>query len=262
MAWTRRPLSKGPKIYFHADSVAKRIFDFTIALLGLLVLWPLLLIAMLAVWLQDFANPFYVAPRARRKNQSFNMLKLRSMVCDADRRGGASTSSNDNRITWIGRIIRKTKFDEVPQLWNVLVGDMSLVGPRPQVMRDVAFYTEEEYHLFDVRPGITDFASIVFSDEGDILKGSANPDLKYNQLIRPWKSRLGLLYVRHNYFWIDLQLILLTLVAIFSKPRALSGVRSLLRHLGAPNDLIRVAERREPLIPHPPPGAYTVETRW
>src|SRR5207247_4709716 len=103
-------------------------------------------------------------------------------------------------------LIRRYKLDELAQLWNVLKGDMSLVGPRPQVQRDVNLYTEEEYHLFDVKPGITDFSSIVFSDEGDILKGSSNPDLRYNQLIRPWKSRLGLFYARHHNFWIDLKL--------------------------------------------------------
>ncbi len=94
---------------------------------------------MLFSWLQDFCSPFYIAPHARRRGVIFNMVKLRSMVKNADKKGGASTA-----ITWVGRLIRETKFDEVPQLWNVLVGDMSLVGPRPQVMRDVALYTEEE----------------------------------------------------------------------------------------------------------------------
>jgi lipopolysaccharide/colanic/teichoic acid biosynthesis glycosyltransferase len=98
---------------------------------------------VLLIWLQDFASPFYIAPRARRRDQTFNMIKLRSMVKNADKKGGASTAANDHRITWVGKLIRKTKFDEVPQLWNVLRGDMSLVGPRPQVMRDVGFYTED-----------------------------------------------------------------------------------------------------------------------
>jgi lipopolysaccharide/colanic/teichoic acid biosynthesis glycosyltransferase len=189
------------------------------------------------------------------------MVKLRSMVRNADKKGGASTAANDRRITWVGRLIRKTKFDEVPQLWNVLVGDMSLVGPRPQVMRDVAFYTEEEYHLFDARPGITDFSSIVFSDEGDILKGSENPDLKYNQVIRPWKSRLGLFYAKHQGVGVDGHLIILTVVAIISRRRALRGVQGLLRRLGATEELIAVAGRTQPLVPFPPPGADAVETR-
>jgi lipopolysaccharide/colanic/teichoic acid biosynthesis glycosyltransferase len=226
------------------------------------VLWPFLLIFMLLIWLQDFCSPFYIAPRARRRNETFNMVKLRSMVKNADKKGGASTAANDRRITWVGRLIRKTKFDEVPQLWNVLVGDMSLVGPRPQVMRDVALYTEQEYKLFTVRPGITDFASIVFSDEGDILKGSDNPDLKYNQVIRPWKSRLGIFYTEHSSVLVDLQIIALTMGTLISKRRAISGVQAALRRLGASEELIKIAERSEPLLPHPPPGSTEVETRW
>jgi len=190
------------------------------------------------------------------------MVKLRSMVKNADRKGGASTAGDDRRITWVGRLIRKTKFDEVPQLVNVLVGDMSLVGPRPQVVRDLAFYTEEEFHLFDARPGITDFSSIVFSDEGDILEGSENPDLRYNQVIRPWKSRLGLFYARHQGIWIDLQLIFLTVLAIVSRSHALRGVQALLRKREASEELITVAGRTRPLIPFPPPGADIVETRY
>lgn len=240
----------------------KRTFDILAALFGLLLLLPFLLTAMLLIWLQDFASPFYIAPRARRRNETFNMVKLRSMIRNADKKGGASTAANDNRITWVGKLIRKTKFDEVPQLWNVLTGDMSLVGPRPQVMRDVGFYTNEEHHLFDVRPGITDFASIVFSDEGDILKGSENPDLKYNQVIRPWKSRLGIFYAKHSSLWLDIQLVWLTVMAILSRPHALSGVQVLLRRLGAPDELVKIAGRQVPLLPLPPPGSDVVEARW
>jgi lipopolysaccharide/colanic/teichoic acid biosynthesis glycosyltransferase len=241
----------------------KRLFDIVVSACGLLVLWPFLLLFLLLIWLQDFCNPFYIAPRARSRGRTFNMIKLRSMVKNADKQGGASTAASDRRITWVGKLIRKTKFDEVPQLWNVLKGDMSLVGPRPQVMRDVSnFYTEEEYHLFDARPGITDFASLVFADEGDILKGSPNPDLKYNQIIRPWKSRLGLFYTLHQSVWVDLQLILLTVLSATSRPRALGGAQRLLRKLGADQQLIEIAERSRPLQPFPPPGASEVETRF
>jgi lipopolysaccharide/colanic/teichoic acid biosynthesis glycosyltransferase len=241
--------------------MAKRLFDIVASFCGLLVLWPFLLLFMLLVWLQDFCSPFYIAPRARRRGKTFNMVKLRSMVKNADKVGGASTATNDRRITWVGKLIRKTKFDEVPQLWNVLKGDMSLVGPRPQVMRDVALYTEVEYHLFDARPGITDFASIVFADEGEILKGSDNPDLKYNQVIRPWKSRLGLFYTQHQKVWVDLQLIVLTVTNAVSRRRSLQGVQALLTRLGASPELLAVASRSQPLAPYPPPGADAVETR-
>jgi len=241
----------------------KRAFDIVISLTGLVVLSPFLLLFGLLIWLEDFCSPLYVAPRARSVDRTFNMIKLRSMVKNADTKGGASTAANDRRITWIGRLIRTTKFDEVTQLWNVLMGDMSLVGPRPQVMRDVtALYTTEEYHLFDARPGITDFASIVFSDEGEILRGSDNPDLKYNQVIRPWKSRLGLFYTKHQGVWVDLQVIVLTILAIISRPRALRCVQRVLGRLGADDALIKVAGRESPLTACPPPGATQVETRW
>jgi lipopolysaccharide/colanic/teichoic acid biosynthesis glycosyltransferase len=241
--------------------MAKRLFDIVVSFFGLLFLSPFLVVSMLLIWLQDYCSPFYIAPRARARRRTFNMVKLRSMVKNADKLGGASTAANDRRITWVGKLIRKTKFDEVPQLWNVLVGDMSLVGPRPQVMRDVALYTEEEFYLFDARPGITDFASIVFSDEGDILRGSENPDLRYNQVIRPWKSRLGILYTQKQSVWVDLQLILLTSLTIVSRERALRGVQRLLQKLDADEQLIEIAGRKGPLPPTPPPGAITVETR-
>jgi lipopolysaccharide/colanic/teichoic acid biosynthesis glycosyltransferase len=241
----------------------KRLFDITLSACGLIVLWPILLFVVLLIWLQDFCNPFYIAPRARSRGRTFNMVKLRSMVKNADKLGGASTAASDRRITWVGRVIRKTKFDEVPQLWNVLIGEMSLVGPRPQVMRDVTnFYTAEEYHLFDARPGITDFASLVFADEGELLKGCENPDLKYNQIVRPWKSRLGLFYTRHQSVYVDTQLIILTLVSAFSRSVALAGVQNLLRNLGADTALVDIAGRSQPLLPIPPPGASDVESRY
>jgi len=140
-------------------------------------------------------------------------------------------------------------------LWNVLKGDMSLVGPRPNVERETASYTVVERRLLTVRPGITDFASIVFADEGEILAGRADPDLAYNQLIRPWKSRLGLFYVDHASMLLDLRLIWLTALAVVSRPRALKAVARLLERLGADEELVRIARRLEPLVPYPPPGA-------
>ena len=241
----------------------KRCFDIAVSFTGLVMLAPFLVVCLLLIWLQDFHGPFYVASRARNRHRTFRMYKLRSMVANADQKGGASTAANDRRITWVGKLIRRTKFDEVPQLWNVLRGDMSLVGPRPQVMRDVAeLYTEEEYRLFDARPGITDFASIVFADEGEILRGSGNPDLRYNQVIRPWKSRLGLFYCRHQRLAVDLRIIVLTIISSLSRARALRGVQELLAALGADASLIEIAGRTKPLEPYPPPGAHEVETRW
>jgi hypothetical protein len=137
---------------------------------------------------------------------------------------------------------------------------MSLVGPRPNVQRETDLYTQVERELLTVRPGITDIASIVFSDEGEILKGSQDPDLDYNQLIRPWKSRLGLLYVRNSSLSLDLQLIFLTALAITSRERALSGVQELLAELKADEMVRQIAQRKEKLEPFPPPGSNEVVT--
>ena len=225
-----------------------------------MVLSPLLIPVMILVWLQDFHSPFYVAPRVGKDGRLFNMVKLRSMIAGADRTGVDSTSADDSRITSVGRFIRKFKLDEFTQLWDVLKGDMSLVGPRPNVKRETDLYTDVEKGLLDVKPGITDFSSIVFSDENDILKDSKDPDIDYNQLIRPWKSRLGLLYVEHRSFLLDCVLVLLTVVALFSREKALWGVNRLLKWLDAPADVIRVAKREELLVPVPPPGLDSVVT--
>ena len=188
------------------------------------------------------------------------MVKLRSMVYQADKSGVSSTAEDDSRITWVGRVIRKFKLDEFPQLWNVLKGEMSLVGPRPNVEDETTLYTKEEKHLLDVRPGITDMASIVFADESDILKGHGDPDLAYNQLIRPWKSRLGLLYVEHASFWLDVRLIILTLLAILRRRAAVFRVGQLVQALGGDDALCAVTRRETELMPHPPPGSDVVVT--
>jgi len=233
----------------------KRLFDIFVSSLGLLIASPILLGAMIAIWWQDRHSPLYIAPRIGRRGKPFQMVKLRSMVINADKSGVDSTGATDVRITRVGHLVRWYKLDELSQLWNVLRGDMSMVGPRPNVVRDVALYTDEEKHLLDVRPGITDFSSIVFSDEGDVLAGSDDPDLKYNQVIRPWKSRLGLLYVRKHGFFADLKVILLTAIAILSRSKALKGLQPILKDLGADEQLMRVSLRQDPLFPYPPPGS-------
>ena len=238
----------------------KRAFDVVVSATALLLLSPLLILVAVAVWLQDFHSPFYIPLRAARNGGTFRMVKFRSMTVGADRSGVDSTSATDSRITPVGRLIRAGKLDELVQLWNVLLGHMSLVGPRPQVMREVALYTAEEQGLLTVAPGITDLASIVFSDEGEILKDEPDPDLAYHQLIRPWKSRLGLLYVQHSSLRLDISCIFLTVIALFSRPIALAGIQRLLVRLGADEQLLRAASRAEPLAPFPPPGAQHVVT--
>ena len=239
----------------------KRGFDLIVAILGLLITSPIMIPIIIAIWLQDFHSPFYVAQRIGKGGELFKMIKLRSMVVNADKVGVDSTSARDPRITRVGHIVRKYKLDELSQLWNVLKDDMSLVGPRPQVQRDVAIYTEIEKRLLSVKPGITDISSIVFADEGDILKDSLDPDLEYNQLIRPWKSRLGLLYIDHQSFLLDIQLIWLTALAILSREKALAGVQSILSKIGADEQIMRAASRQDALKPFPPPGALEVVTQ-
>jgi lipopolysaccharide/colanic/teichoic acid biosynthesis glycosyltransferase len=236
----------------------KRLMDILGALIGLTLGSPVLLPVMFAVWLQDRHSPFYVAPRVGKGDVLFRMVKLRSMVVNADKSGVDSTGAADKRITAVGRFIRRYKLDELTQLWNVLIGDMSLVGPRPNVKRETDLYTDAERKLLSVRPGITDFASIVFSDEGDILADKRDPDLAYNQLIRPWKSRLGILYVERRSLWLDIKLCFYTLVAIADRPAALKRVGRELVALRAPSDLVRASSRVDPLVPLPPPGATEV----
>lgn len=227
--------------------MSKRIFDFLLALAGLLLLSPILLPVAVAVWAYDRHSPFYWATRSGLHQRPFQMLKLRSMVVNAEKSGVASTSADDSRITPIGRFIRSYKLDEISQLYNVLRGEMSLVGPRPNLPREVAKYSSAEMDLLSVRPGITDFASIVFSDEGEILRGSADPDLDYDRLIRPWKSELGLLYVKKHSLALDIQILWWTIVVVVSRPRGLAGVVRMLKRLDARELLCEVAGRRRSL---------------
>jgi len=233
----------------------KRFIDICGALAGLMLISPVLLVAMFLIWRQDRHSPFYIAPRVGKDERLFNMVKLRSMIVGADKTGVDSTAGNDPRITRVGYFVRRFKLDEFTQLWNVLKGEMSLVGPRPNVKRETDLYTPIEKGLLTVAPGVTDFASIVFADENDILKDSTEPDITYNQLIRPWKSWLGLIYILNRSLRLDLELILLTILAIFSRSTALWGVNRLLVRTGAPEEVIRVARRTVPLTPHAPPGS-------
>jgi lipopolysaccharide/colanic/teichoic acid biosynthesis glycosyltransferase len=238
----------------------KRIFDFTCAFFGLVLASPILIPVLFLVWIQDWHSPFYIAPRVGKKEKLFRMFKLRSMIVNADKSGVDSTSSNDKRITGVGRFIRKYKLDELTQLWNVLLGDMSLVGPRPNVKRETDLYTLEEKKLLTVKPGITDFSSIVFSDEGDILKDQIDPDIAYNQLIRPGKSMLGIFYIENRNFLLDIKLIFLTIVAIVSKEKALVNLVEILRKFNANSLILQIASRQENLVPMPPPGAKNIVT--
>jgi lipopolysaccharide/colanic/teichoic acid biosynthesis glycosyltransferase len=151
--------------------------------------------------------------------------------------------------------LRRYKIDELPQFWNVVIGEMSVVGPRPNVRcGGVDRYTAEELRLLSVRPGITDAASIVFADEGEILNRSPDPDALYDQVIRPWKNRLALLYVERGTMLVDLELIALTLIALVSRRVALRAIRNMIRGWDAPPELCQICARSEPLPAGEPPG--------
>ena len=189
------------------------------------------------------------------------MIKLRSMIINADQTGVASTSNDDKRITKVGHLIRRFKLAELVHLFNVLRGDMSLVGPRPNVKVETDLYSPEEKRLLTVRPGITDFSSIVFSDEGVILEGKDDPDLAYNQLIRPGKGYLGLLYIDNQSSLLDAKLIGLTVIAIISRDKALNLVVKEIRKLTSEDLLLEIASRKKALVPLAPPGLNEIITK-
>ena len=238
----------------------KRLVDLVISFCCLVFATPILVPVIFLIWVQDFKSPFYIAKRVGRGEKEFNMVKLRSMVINADSSGVDSTSANDSRITRIGHVIRRFKLDELTQLWNVFLGHMSLVGPRPNVIKETNLYTTPEKLLLTVRPGITDISSIIFSDEGDILANKKDPDLAYNQLIRPWKSRLGLIYIENQSFLLDIQLIIVTVIAVLSRDSAISWVSKKLVKLNVDKEIVTISSRKNDLYPYPPPGTKNIVT--
>jgi lipopolysaccharide/colanic/teichoic acid biosynthesis glycosyltransferase len=205
--------------------VAKRLFDIVFALLGLVLTLPLFAVIAFLIKRDSEGPVFYRAPRVGKDGKPFKMLKFRTMVANADKIGGPSTANDDPRITRVGRFLRRYKLDELPQLINVLKGEMSFVGPRPEVQQYVDMYTEEEKAILTVKPGITDWASLWNSDEGAVLAGSPDPEKAYLELIRPTKIKLQLEYVRRRSFLTDLGILLRTVMAVVcrSTSPAVSG---------------------------------------
>jgi len=195
--------------------VLKRLFDFLGAAFGLFLFFPLLVAIALVIKL-DGGPVFYRGVRVGFHGRPYRIFKFRTMVSNAEKLGGSSTGDDDPRITRVGRALRKYKLDELPQLGNVLRGEMSLVGPRPQVAWAAALYSADERALLSVRPGITDYASLRFRNEGELLQGSRDPDRDYLEKIAPEKIRLGLEYVRHHNMVIDFKILLATAGALVS----------------------------------------------
>lgn len=194
-----------------------RCFDILIAGIGLVVLSPILLLVAIAIVIDDPGPVFYRQVRVGRDGRDFRILKFRSMRIGADKMSLITVGDRDPRVTRVGYYIRKYKLDELPQLWNVLTGDMSLVGPRPEVRKYVDLYTEEQKRVLSVRPGITDYASIEYVDENRLLAASQDPDKTYIEEIMPQKIALNMRYINHPTVGEYLRILFLTAKAIMRK---------------------------------------------
>lgn len=194
--------------------IAKRAMDIVLSACALAILWPPLLLIALAIWIDDPGPVFYRQVRVGRNGKTFRIFKFRSMVMDADKKGLAITVGRDSRITRVGAVLRKTKLDELAQLLNVFLGQMSFVGPRPEVPKYVELYTPYQRQVLLVRPGITDYASIAYRNENDLLAGAPNPETMYIEQIMPDKIELNMKYLREISPLADIRLILKTIVAV------------------------------------------------
>jgi len=193
----------------------KRLMDVILVLLGFIVALPLMGIVALIIKINSPGSALYVSERMGRKGKPFKIYKFRTMVINADKIGGPSTAADDPRLTKIGLFLKKFQLDELPQLFNVLKGDMSLVGPRPEVKVYVDMMTKEEKNvILSVRPGITDFASLWNFHEAEILKGSTDPEKTYMEKIRPEKLRLQIKYVKEMNFMTDIKIIFQTILRL------------------------------------------------
>lgn len=192
----------------------KRFFDITFSLIGILLLLPLFILLSIWIVIDSRGGIFYRQVRVGKNGIDFYLFKFRSMAPGSDKKGLLTVGGNDSRITSAGAFLRKYKFDELPQLLNVLFGDMSLVGPRPEVRKYVQFYNAEQLKVLSVKPGITDYASIEYFSENDLLAKSQNPEETYIKEIMPHKLSLNLKYIDEQNFIIDLKIILRTLSKI------------------------------------------------
>ena len=192
----------------------KRLMDVVISGCALLVLWPLLLLIALAIKIDDPGPVFYRQVRVGRNGKEFRIFKFRTMVVDADKKGLQITVGRDSRVTHVGAFLRKTKLDELAQLLNVLTGEMSFVGPRPEVPKYVDLYTPYQRQVLLVRPGITDYASIAYRNENDLLAGAEDPERMYIDVIMPDKIELNMKYLREISPAADIRLIFGTILAV------------------------------------------------
>jgi lipopolysaccharide/colanic/teichoic acid biosynthesis glycosyltransferase len=203
--------------------MVKRALDASIACVGLVLFSPLLVLVALAIKLQSCGGVLFRQERIGRAFKPFLIYKFRTMTKDAPSRGASITAAGDARITGVGRLLRKTKLDELPQLWNVLKGDMSLVGPRPEVKKYVDLFRDDYAELLTVRPGITDLASLVYRDESALLAGFDSPEDAYVTRILPEKIRLAKWQVQQSSLLFDLMLIVRTVLWLAPRIQSIDG---------------------------------------
>lgn len=195
--------------------MAKRLFDLLVSTVMLVILSPLLLVLALAVKFSSKGPVFYLQERIGKNEKPFRIFKFRTMFLDADKKGLLTVGGRDPRVTPVGYFLRKYKLDELPQLFNVVLGEMSLVGPRPEVKRYVEMYSVEQRKVLEVKPGITDYASIEYSNENELLGKADDPEKMYVEEIMPAKLLLNLRYVHEKSFFVDLKIIFRTAMKIF-----------------------------------------------
>ena len=193
-----------------------RLLDILFSAIGLVLLSPLFILFYILVWMESKGGGFFVQERIGKDGKPFGLYKFRSMKTKAEAEGQITVGAHDTRITRIGYFLRKYKLDELPQLWNVLKGDMSIVGPRPEVRRYVDLYTDEQRKVLTVRPGITDHASIRYINENEILCRADDPERVYIKQIMPDKIKLNMVYIEHHTLREYLRVILLTLKSLLS----------------------------------------------
>ncbi|MDO6596783.1 sugar transferase [Oceanihabitans sp. 2_MG-2023] len=194
--------------------MTKRLFDICFSLLGLIILFPVLLVIAILIKLESKGSIFFRQIRVGKNNQDFKIFKFRTMFVGSDKKGLLTLGDNDTRVTKIGYFLRKYKLDEIPQLINVLQGTMSFVGPRPEVRKYVNLYSKEDLQILQVKPGITDYASIAFRDEAELLKDTVDPEKLYIEEIMPQKIALNKKYIVNPSVFTDIKIILKTFLSI------------------------------------------------
>lgn len=194
----------------------RAIFDFIVSIVAILLLSPFLILIMIAIAIDSRGGVFFKQERVGKNQKNFNLMKFRTMRPFSEKEGKITIGNNDPRITRVGGFLRKYKIDELPQLFNVILGDMHLVGPRPEVPEYVAKYTTEQLRVLSVKPGITDYASLEYFNENELLAQSANPEETYLNVVMPAKLKMNLEYIDNRSFPLDLKIMVKTVERILS----------------------------------------------